>query len=253
MAYTVKEISKASGVSVRTLHYYDEIGLLKPAYYGDNGYRFYEEEQLLQLQQILFFRELEFSLDEIRNLLQQSGFDRIEALHSHKKLLKDKAARLAALLLTIDKTMAHLRGETDMSKEELYYGFDFEKQKAYEQELKDRYGEGAEKSIQESKQNMKGWGKKEFEDVRAQVDEINKAMTVVLRSGAAPDSAETQAIIQKHFTWLNHFYVPTKEVYAGLGQLYCDHPDFRKLYDAYDSGLAEYMRDAMQVYADRNL
>lgn len=136
MAYTVKKLSKISGVSVRTLHWYDEVGILKPAYHGQNGYRYYEEEQLLLLQQILFFRELDFSLDEIRRIVNGSAFDQMRALTVHKKALQDSLARTKQLIKTIDKTLLHLRGETKMKDAELYYGFDSEKQKAYEKELR---------------------------------------------------------------------------------------------------------------------
>ncbi len=107
MAYTVKELAKISGVSVRTLHWYDEIGLLKPAYHGANSYRYYEEVQLLLLQQILFFRELGFNLNDIQNLLSQNDFDNIKALYAHRKVLEKDIARKNSLIATIDKTIQH--------------------------------------------------------------------------------------------------------------------------------------------------
>src|SRR3990167_10737481 len=102
MAYTVNKLAKLSGVSVRTLHFYDEIGLLKPAYYGDNNYRYYEEEQLLMLQQILFFREIGFSLNDIQRILSSNDFDKIEALKSHKNILEKNLDRAQTLIKTID-------------------------------------------------------------------------------------------------------------------------------------------------------
>src|SRR5579859_5499209 len=104
--YTVKKLAKLSGISIRTLRFYDEIGLLKPAYYGENGYRYYEEEQLLLLQQILFFRELEFPLSEVKKILGNKSFDKVKTLESHKLILQQNAKRMQQLIQTIDKTIA---------------------------------------------------------------------------------------------------------------------------------------------------
>src|SRR5947207_8768482 len=132
MPYTINKLAKLSGVSVRTLHYYDEIGLLKPAYYGNNNYRYYEEEQFLLLQQILFYRELGFQLINIQKILSDKSFNIIEALVSHKNILQTDLDRIQKLIKTIDKTIAHLRGKTTMKLEEIFHGFSDEKQKLYE-------------------------------------------------------------------------------------------------------------------------
>jgi len=124
MRYTVNKLAKLSGVSVRTLHWYDEIGLLKPAFYQTNGYRYYEEEQLLLLQQILFFRELGFKLNDIQKILDSSDFDKIKALYAHKSTLEKSVNRMHTLIHTIDKTILHLRGKKTMVDKELYSGFD---------------------------------------------------------------------------------------------------------------------------------
>src|SRR5689334_2313491 len=110
MAYTVKKLAAMSGVSVRTLHWYDEVGLLKPAYHGANGYRYYEEAQLLKLQQILFYRELGFELKQIKRILSRSDFDKVNALESHRKVLRKNLSRTRKLIETIDKTIGHLKG-----------------------------------------------------------------------------------------------------------------------------------------------
>jgi DNA-binding transcriptional MerR regulator/quercetin dioxygenase-like cupin family protein len=123
MAYTVKQVAEISQVSVRTLHFYDEVGLLNPAYVGDNGYRFYEEPQLLTLQQILFYRELGLELKQIREILGRADFEKVAALQSHRKLLERKLTRTGALIQTIDKTIAHLKGTRQMSTEEMFAGF----------------------------------------------------------------------------------------------------------------------------------
>jgi DNA-binding transcriptional MerR regulator len=123
MAFTVKQVSGLSGVSIRTLHFYDEVGLLKPAYVSRNGYRHYEEPQLLALQQILFYRELGLELKEIKNILGQADFGKAAALESHRCVLGKKLARTQALITTIDKTIEHVRGIKKMSSEEMFAGF----------------------------------------------------------------------------------------------------------------------------------
>src|SRR3979490_697565 len=123
MAYTVKLVAAMSGVSVRTLHFYDETGLLRPAYHGPNGYRFYEEPQLLTLQQILFYRELGFELKQIKQILGRADFQKVAALESHRKVLQEKLARTRQLMATIDKTIKHLKGTRKMKSEEMFAGF----------------------------------------------------------------------------------------------------------------------------------
>ena len=123
MAYTVKQVAALSGVSVRTLHFYDQTGLLKPAYVGTNGYRFYEEPQLLTLQQILFYRELGLELKQIKQVLGRAEFERVAALQSHRQVLEEKLTRTRSLLGTVDKTIAHLKGRKKMTTEEMFVGF----------------------------------------------------------------------------------------------------------------------------------
>jgi DNA-binding transcriptional MerR regulator len=149
MAYTVKQLAKISGISVRTLHWYDEISLLNPAYHDNNNYRYYKEEQLLRLQQILFFRELGFSLNDIQKLLMQNDFDNIKALYAHRRILEEDIDRKNSLIATIDKTILHLRGKQIMLDKELYYGFDSTRQKEYEQYLVQYQGLEAENLLHE--------------------------------------------------------------------------------------------------------
>ena len=123
MAYTVKQVAAMSGVSVRTLHFYDETGLLEPAYHGANGYRFYEEPQLLTLQQILFYRELGFELKRIKQILGRADFEKVAALQSHRKVLQKNLSRTRTLIETIDKTIQHLKGIKKMKSKEMFAGF----------------------------------------------------------------------------------------------------------------------------------
>ncbi|MEO6035869.1 MAG: MerR family transcriptional regulator [Verrucomicrobiota bacterium] len=123
MAFTVKQVAAMSGVSIRTLHFYDETGLLKPAHFGANGYRFYEEPQLLILQQILFYRELGFELKQIKEILGRADFEKVAALQSHRKILEKNLTRTHALIETIDKTIQHLKGTKKMKNQEMFAGF----------------------------------------------------------------------------------------------------------------------------------
>jgi MerR family transcriptional regulator, thiopeptide resistance regulator len=242
-------LAKLSGVSVRALHFYDEIGLLKPAYYGENGYRYYENEQLLILQQILFYRELGFPLGEIQKILNDPGFDKLQALESHRHILQQNAEQMKKLISTVDKTIARLKGEAEMTDQEIYYGFDKAKQDEYEKYIVKRGGKGARKLIHESKERTKDWKREDYDKVKKEQDELHLAFTEALKKNLPPTSNEVQKIVDRHFQMINRFYAPTKEVYAGLGDLYIEHPDFRKLYDAFHPGLAEYLADAMKIYA----
>src|ERR1700749_3483946 len=123
MAYTVKQVSTMAGVSVRTLHFYDETSLLKPAFHGSNGYRYYEEAQLLILQQILFYRELGFELKHIGQILGRADFEKVAALQSHRAVLEKNLARTRTLITTIDKTIKHLKGARKMKSEDMFVGF----------------------------------------------------------------------------------------------------------------------------------
>ncbi len=253
MRYTVRKLAKISGVSVRTLHWYDETGLLKPSFYGANGYRYYEEEQLLLLQQILFFRELGFSLKDIQNLLSQGDFDKIHALHAHRKILAEEINRKNNLLLTIDKTILHLRGNQTMTNEELYYGFDSARQKEYEQYIVKYRGMASEERLLESKKRTAKWGKDEWDDVKNQGDEIHKALAEVMNQGFMPESEQVQAIIHRHYQLQGRFFDLTKEVYIGLTELYAQHPDFQKFFDVYHPDMIGFIGKAMRLYAEKNL
>src|SRR5688572_25910301 len=125
--YTVKQLSDLAGVSVRTLHYYDEIGLLKPSAVGENGYRYYTEDSLFRLQQILFFREMDLGLLQIKDIIEAQGFDLVTALQTHRSTLQEKIERLQTLIHTVDTTIMHLVGEVNMSKKKIFEGFNEEK------------------------------------------------------------------------------------------------------------------------------
>lgn len=253
MAQTVKKLAKISGVSVRTLHWYDEIGLLKPAYIADNGYRYYEEEQMLILQQILFFKELGFNLNDIKKLLSQNDFDHIKALCAHKKTLEEEIQRKSHLLLTIDKTINHLKGKQTMKNEALYFGFDSARQKEYEQYIIKSYGSSAETLLEQSKNRTAKWDKDEWDDVKNQGDAIHKDLAKAIEQGLKPDSEVVQKIIHRHYLLQGRFYDLTPDVYIGLSELYAQHPDFKKFFEVYHPKMIKFIAAAIQFYVNKNL
>jgi DNA-binding transcriptional MerR regulator len=250
--YTVKQVAKMAGVSVRALHHYDAIGLLKPAGVGDNGYRYYGREELLRLQQICFYRELEFPLEAIATVLDRPGFDTATALRSHRTKLKAQARRYRRLLKTLDDTLAALEGEGEMKDEDLYKGFAPEKQAEYEDWLVDNYGDGMRARIETSKQAMKGWSKADWQAFQDELEANEAAIARAMADGHPPDGDAAMKIMAKHYAWVAKAWgrKPEAEAFKGLGQLYLSHPDFTARYEARAKGLAEYLAAAMAAYAD---
>lgn len=255
MRRTVKQVAKASGVSVRTLHYYDEIGLLKPAEVGDNGYRYYGREQMLRLQQILFYRELGLPLEEIRRTLDDPRFDRRVALLHHRAKLEAEGRRLGRLIQTIDQTVAILEQETEaaMQDKDLFAGFSAEKQAQWEKEMEDRYGACGRETMAGSKARVEAMSPQERADFMEEANRLHAAFAEQMAKGAAADSAETQALAARHYAWVCRSWTPDAAAYAGLGRLYVEHDDFRAMYDGIRPGLAAYLTEAMEGYAGRAL
>lgn len=253
MRYTVHQLAQLAGVSVRTLHHYDEIGLLKPAFVGESGYRYYQQKQLLLLQQILFFKELGFELKRIKEIVGRSDFAIARALQTHKLVLEQKLERIKTLLKTIEVTISHVEGNAMMRDTEMFCGFSREKQAEYEMYLVDTLGKTAEAKIAESHANVKDWGKQDWNTVKNEFHVLNQALTKALQDGLTVDAHQVQDLIRRYFAVIQKFYQPTKEIFRGLGQLYMQHPDFRKVYDSYHPRLAEYLAEGMKVFADKEL
>lgn len=251
--YTVKDMAMLSGVSVRALHHYDEIGLLKPAHLGANGYRYYGREELLRLQQILFHRELGLSLERIKTLLDDPGFDRIAALKAHRDWLGSERARFGQLIATIDRTIAELDGDTDVTDKQLYDGFSAEKQAEWEKEIVDRYGEDGRAKIAESKANFAKMSKDDMAASKAETEAIGRAFARAMNAGEPAGSGSAQVLAARQYAWVCRAWKPNRTAFIGLGRMYADHPDFRATYDALAPGLADYMADAMKAYAERSL
>lgn len=252
MAYTVTKLAKISGVSVRTLHWYDEVGLLKPAYHGNNGYRYYEEEQLLMLQQILFFRELGFELKQIQKILNRGDFDKIVALSSHRQVLQKNLARTRKLIKTIDETIEHLQGTKKMKELQIFEGFSKEKQADYEKQLIKRFGDKVKDLIAESHQNVKNWSKADWNKSSKEFDALCKEIVEMMKKHHQPHSKEVQCIIRRHYQWLKRFWTPTRESYSDHGRFIMES-DLRKAYEAHHSELPKFMAEAIQAFSEHEL
>jgi len=246
MGYTVKQLANLAGVSTRTLHYYDEIGLLKPDSYSENGYRDYGEQAILQLQQILFFKELDFRLEEIRDIMQHPVFNLRLALEVHKVTLQQKASRLQRLIQTVDATIQHLEGDIEMSEEQLFEGFNEEKQKEYEQEIRQRYGKKAFEGViswnsytPEQKSKILAEGKTIYLDLARMV---NKDV----------ESDEVQAIIARWHQHMRYFYEPSIERMLSLAEMYNEDERFATNFRKIHPALPAFLRKAIGAYC-RNL
>ena len=242
--YTVKQLAQLAGVSVRTLHHYDAIGLLKPAVTGKNGYRYYGPEELLRLQQILIHREMEIPLAGIATLLAAQGPDRIATLRQQRDELKARASRYAGMVRTIERTIARLNGEEDMTDKDLYAGIvSPEKQKDYEDWLK-----------------QKGWktgtsahpGGDDRAAQMAALKDIEGALVEQLKAGVGADDARLDPLIARHRAWVAQSWGRDcpPAAYAMLTQVY-QHPDFVARYEALAPGFSDYLSTAMQAWAAR--
>ena len=245
--YAVKQLSDLAGVSVRTLHYYDEIGLLRPSAVSENGYRHYDENAVLKLQQILFYREMGLGLLQIKDLLDAPDFDLVAALQSHREELQARIERLQALMTTVDSTIMHLVGEVDMSKKQLFAGFSEEKQKQYEAEIANdpRYDQN---KVKESQRKWKSYSAEQKDQIKAEGSAIYTDLIAAMGKGAA--SPEVQAIMARWHQHLRYFYEPTPEILRGLGQMYNQHPDFIANFQQMHPDLPAFLEQAVTRYCD---
>ncbi len=244
--YTVNQLSRLAGVSRRTLHYYDEIGLLAPSRVGDNGYRYYGQEALLRLQQILLYRELDMPLEEIRRLLNRPGFDVLQSLEHHKVELSLRIRRLERLVVTVDDTINHLKGDKEMSPKQLFETLSEEQQAAYEQEAMEIYDPETVKS------SYKKWNSYTTADKQRIGEEGNAVYQGFLDAmPKGPASPEVQACVDSWRRHMEYFWSPQDAQLLGLADLYNNDPRFKANFDRIDPGLAEFVREAVRIYVER--
>jgi DNA-binding transcriptional MerR regulator len=254
--HTVKQLARASGVSVRTLHYYDEIGLLRPARTGANGYRYYGPEELLRLQQILLHRELGLPLEAIGALLNQEG-SRIERLQEHRQQLLKRADHYRDLIATVDRTIAALKGDQPVNTSNLYRGFTPEKQAEYEDFIVDRYGkneagrQALRKDIDRSRAQVEGFTDPELAQRMASLAEVEAALAGHCQNKTAAGDPALDVLLGRHRAWVAEMWGKpcTASAYAGLADLYESHPDFRARYEQLAPGFADYLPAAMRAYS----
>lgn len=255
--YTVKQLARLSGVSVRTLHYYDEIGLLKPAEVGANGYRYYGRDQLLRLQQILLHRELGLPLSSIAALLDTSDTSRIERLRQYRQELVQRIADHRELIETVDRTIASLEGEGQVDARKLYLGFSAEKQAEYEEWLVNRHAgdvrsqETMRENIARSRQQIAGFPKEEMAARMQRLAQLEAALAAHCRNGTPAGDSALATLLDDHRQWVAGMWGRpcSPGAYAGLADLYESHPDFRARYEQLAPGLADYLPTAMRAYS----
>ncbi|WP_145810559.1 MerR family transcriptional regulator [Kribbella amoyensis] len=246
MAWSIAEVAKASGVTSRTLRHYHAIGLLVPARTAPNGRRYYAEEQLLTLQQILLLRDLGLGLDVVAEVIaHRSTGDTIAVLGRHKEWLLKEQQRLAHLVRTVDRTIESIREGGEVTPEKVFEGFEHN---PYEAEARERWGDAA---VDASRERMRGWSESDAEKARTGYPKVHEGLAALRAEGADVSDPSVQELIQFHYEVTCLFWTPNREAYKGLGQLYVDDPRF---HDAIgDGGVTEYLRDAMTVYADTRL
>jgi DNA-binding transcriptional MerR regulator len=243
--FTVKQLSKLAGVTPRTLHHYDEIGLLKPSRVGDNGYRYYGEESLLKLQQILFYRELDIPLEDIKKIMGRRDFDIVGALHSHKDALQKQVTRLNHLIATVDNTIDYLKGNKEMSNKQLFEAFSDEQQAEYEKEIAQKYDPA---TVKASAKKWKEYTAAQKQRIGEEGNEAYRAILAAMPKGAA--SPEAQAGIERWRRHIEYFWIPNDEQLVGLANLYNEDSRFKANFDKLDPRLAEFMREAVKIYVE---
>ena len=244
--FTVKQLSGLAGVTPRTLHHYDAIGLLKPSAVGENGYRYYADEALLRLQQILFYRELDLPLEQIKQIMGRRDFDLLAALESHRAELGKRIERLQRLVQTVDSTLEHLKGATQMSNRQLFAAFTEEQQAGYEKEIAGKYDPATVKASQRK------WKSYSAADKQRIADEGNAAYESILAAmPKGPASPEAQAGVECWRRHLEYFWLPDDDQLVDLAEMYNDDPRFKTSFDKLDPRLAAFMREAVKVYVER--
>ncbi len=249
MEYTVQKLGKLAGVSTRTLRYYDEIGILKPARINSSGYRIYGEKEVDRLQQILFYRELGVSLENIKEILTSPNFDGAEALREHRKKLLEKKEQLELLIANVEKTIALTEGRIKMTDKEKFEGFKQklidENEKKYGKEIREKYGKD---TVERSNKKLKNMTQEEYEAVTKLNEKCLSTLAEAFKTGD-PAGELAQKAAELHKQWLTFYWDSySKEAHAGLAQMYVEDERFKAYYDKEQPGSAEFLRDAILIY-----
>ncbi|MGV3487233.1 MAG: MerR family transcriptional regulator [Tuberibacillus sp.] len=249
MEYTVLKLAILAGVSTRTLRYYDEIGLLKPARISSSGYRIYGQAEVDRLQHILFYRELGISLDDIKKIMTSDSFDEAKALNDHRIKLLEKRRQLDLLISNVEKTIASKVGGVKMSDQEKFEGFKQklidDNEKKYGEEVRAKYGDEA---VDRSNAKLKNMTQEEYEKVTNLDNQVKETLAKAFAEGD-PAGAMAQKAADLHRQWLTFYWdTYSKEAHAGLAQMYVDDERFKAYYDDKRPGTTEFLRDAIYIY-----
>lgn len=244
--YKVNELSKLSWISIKTLHYYDEIGLMKPSTRSKSGYRYYWEDELYKLQQILFYKELDFSLEDIKMILNNPEFDILSSLEKQKRLLHNKKNNLSKLIKTIDNTILQIKWETMKDHKKLYDWLSIK----YRDEAIKKFGKN---EVETSEQNLLSMWDDKLESLKQKFSA--NWMNLYNLKNTDPKSDEVQALVKEHYESIHGFWwkVPVKEAYIWLGQLYIDDDRYTSMDWKPDKEFAVFLRDAIKYFAEKNL
>ncbi len=250
MAYKVSEVAKLAHVSVRTLHHYDAVGIFAPSERNEAGYRLYTDADLAKLQQILFYRELGFTLEEIGELMSNPQLDRRDALRAQRELILEQQRRLDAMREQIDRTLEKLEGETAMANEEMFGVFGKFKPKDYEDEANERWGDT--EAYRESSRRTKKYTKEDWKRYASENDAVQKQIASLMEQGVKADDPRAMDAAEKHRLLINKWFYPCSHaMHAGLGNMYVNDPRFTATFDKVRAGMARYLRDAIAANAKR--
>ena len=245
--YTIKVIADLAGVTTRTLRYYDQLGLLIPAEIGKNGYRYYDHDNLLRLQQVLYFRELDVPLKEIQYLLSRPDFQLLSSLKNHRAALRDQVQRLNKLLATLERTISSLQGEGNMSEKEYFEGFD---ETRYEDETRELWGDTSQ--YKESQRKWSNYSKDQKEEIKAEGGKIAERM-VTKNPDISVDDPDVQAAVGDYYDYLNkYFYACDVGFLRSLADMWVQDPRFARNYERIREGGSAFVREAVHIYCDRH-
>ena len=248
--YTVGRVADLSGVTIRTLHHYDEVGLLSPGGRSAAGYRIYEDRDLERLERILFYRELGFTLDEISTIIDDPHTDALGHLRRQRGLLTERIERLNAMVDAIDYEMEARTMDIPLTPEERLEVFGEFRAEDYAEEAEQRWGET--EAYKESKRRVSSYTKEDWQRLKAEEEEIRARLAAALDAGLAPESAEAMSAAEAHREYISRwFYECTYEIHRGLTEMYVSDERFRSNYDATAPGLAAFIRDAAHANASR--
>jgi DNA-binding transcriptional MerR regulator len=249
--FSVKQLALMAGVSVRTLHVYDKKGLLKPATRTEAMYRLYGEAELLRLQQILFYKELDFSLQDIKDMLDNPAFDIVKALESHRQAILDRQNRLGILLNTIDTTISQLKNVYhNMNYESLYEGFTKEQATAYRAEAVEKWGKD---TVENAEKALLNRSKPDFEALKNQQTQLSDQLFALKDSN--PSDAQVQTLIAQHYQLMAQFWgkQPKPDAYIGLGELYVSDERYTMQQGVPQPEYARFLSQAMRHFAETEL